>query len=262
MSNSVRLTGLACRFLQSLRQWWASTNCIEGLDEQLAGRVRAYQLRGLFKINVLMVPTTLLTALVVAITFWDQSPRSVIVWLFAIFYFFAVQVDMLVRRGRRPPASATERGIKGAERSAIWLAFVWGSVPLLFSWEAEPGQHFLLATITTGTLCVGSLALATVPRAAIIYAVLTVVLLSASLAAAPTGNGLAAFVILIILLATICGTVVTFGQQASRHVVDQQLIAHAAAEQKRLREAMIVRELRARTIVDRIELKGGSRAAA
>ena len=140
------------------------------------------------------------------------------------------------------------RSIRLAERSAAYLALIWGSLPALFLPDATLDQRFIVLQISIGMLFAGALALASIPRAAIFYASLTVLLFSAYLLTRSADSALTIIPILLTFLAIIAGTIVTLGRQAAQHVIDQQLIADAAAEQKRLRDEMRARESRAHAI--------------
>jgi len=238
--------------LSAARQWWAAASCTQGLPEPVAGRVRAHQLRALLKVNALMTAATTIIALVVAYKLHRSAPLSVGVWMFAVLLFFAGQVRILLKRRGPPPRTASARTIRRAERAAVNLAVIWGSPPALFLPYATLDQRFVVIQISIGMLFCGALALASIPRAAITYAGLTVLLFVAFLLTRSLETALTIIPILLTFLAIICGTIVTLGRQAAQHVADQQLISDAAAEQKRLRDEMRRREARARMLASAV----------
>lgn len=248
----MKLSGLPAGFRRlwiPLLRWWGEASCTYGLSEQAAGRVRANQLRAVFKLNALMTTVSLLTAIVIASTFGPEVPVRVAAWLFAMGLFFCGQVAVLRKRRGLPPRSASTRGPRLIERAGLWLAMIWGSVPLLFYGQVDAGHDFLIGAIALGMMCGGAFVLSSLPRAAIKFSALTAAMVFLAIFNGPVNAVVPVGVMLLVFLAIICGSVVTFGLQAARHVVDQMLIADAAEAQKQLRADMHRREAKVIEIV-------------
>lgn len=246
----MRLAGGVRSVWTRLSTWWSMASCTSGLAEPIAGRVRANQLRALFRLNALMTTATVCIAVVIGAMFFDDAPMRVAAWLLAMACFFAGQVTVLLRRrGGIAPRIASPRGPRLAERTAAVLGLIWGAVPVLFYPVADVEQQFVLGGIAIGMMCCGAFALATIPRAAIIFAAVTATLNMVGLLMVSTAMVPPALATLAIFLTIIGTTVVTLGRQAAQHVVDQQLIAEAALQQTQLRDAMKTREARAAAMV-------------
>jgi hypothetical protein len=224
--------------------------CTSGLAEPIAGRVRANQLRSLFRLNALMTTATLCIAIVIGGMFAGDAPLRVAAWLLAMAFFFVAQVRiMLRRRSGTVPRTVSPRGPRLAERTAAVLGLIWGAVPVLFYPVADVREQFVLGGIAIGMMCCGAFVLAAIPRAAIIFAAVTATLNMAGLLTGSATTMLPALAMLAIFLAIIGTSVVTLGRQAAQHVIDQHLIAEAALQQTQLRNAMKTREARAAAMV-------------
>jgi methyl-accepting chemotaxis protein len=228
-------TGVA-GFLARTHAWWATSDCTRGLDEPLAGRVRAHQLQAVVRLNPAMMLATLTNAVVVLSTFVATHPARALGWFAVNGVLLVIQFrNTIAGRHREARASVSPRGIRRSELSAILLAAVWGAVPLMFFAGANAEERFLLATVSAGMLCGGAIGLATVPRAAIRFTAVMGLAIAATLAInASSALFWGVAVMLVTFLLVVMLSVVTFGRQAAQSVVDQHAIAEAAAAQARL----------------------------
>ena len=230
--------------------WWSGLSCTEGLEDELAGRVRAHQLAGVIRLNGVMTAATLLNTIIVGAVFFADAPLVTGAWLAVSGALLLLQFRRIfLGRNREVRPTASARSIGRAQRNATLLALIWGAVPIMFFAGASADERFLLATVSAGMLCGGALALATIPRAAICFTAvmgfataLTLLMQGVSGTFAGVLLMLAAFLTIVIL------SVLSFGRQTAQAVVDRDTIARATAERERLeadaREQRLQREHR------------------
>ena len=137
-------------------------------DEIVAATFRARQLQAVLRLAPLTMLANALNILLIAWAFWPQGPRVfLVVW--GVTVVFAVWRGLgLWRRWRRSGAAwqkASRRAMRRATLNAALLAAMWAAVPLTLFAASDGPHQLLLATVTTGMICAGGFALATIPLA-------------------------------------------------------------------------------------------------
>lgn len=208
---------------------WAERLEAYRADEALARRFRARQLQAVLRLTPLAMLANLLNASLVTLAFWPgDAQRFLLLWDACVLLFVLNGLRAWWRQRRGPPRhTASPRAIRQATLHAALLAAVWAAMPLALFSGATSEQQLLVATVTTGMICAGGFALATLPLAGTAYVVVlgvgaTVSLALSGLAVAPLIGGLL-LVYGMIVIGSVWSTARLFGSR---------LMAEAEAERQ------------------------------
>jgi diguanylate cyclase (GGDEF)-like protein/PAS domain S-box-containing protein len=199
-------------------------------DEPVAGTFRARQLHAVLRLTPLTMGANALNVLLIVSAFWPQAQhRSFLV-------LWGLAVGAVLLRGLRlwwrlrhsaPRPSASLRSLHRATLHAAVLAGLWALMPMLLFHGADGSQQLLVIAITTGMMCAGGFALATVPAAGTAYVLVMafgggVALFSADLPLART----------LATLLCIYGLIVIASVWATARLFGARLMAEAEAERQ------------------------------
>ena len=140
-------------------------------DAALAGRFRARQIQGVLRLTPLTMFANALNAAVVGWTFRDTlNPLVLAAWALCVLYSAGVGIETWLswKRGKSP-VSVSNRALNRAAKHAALLALLWSMVPIIMLPIGTREEQIMLVAITSGMLCAGGFALATVPQAALTY---------------------------------------------------------------------------------------------
>jgi len=136
--------------------------------------IRAAHLLAVTRLTPYMMAANVLNGLLLLWAFGDQPPPGLHAWLLALLVVATAGVAGWWRHRAQAPARASPRAVRRAARHAALVALLWAAVPVFWFAAATPQQQLLLATLVTGMLSAGALALATLPLASAAYvAILT-----------------------------------------------------------------------------------------
>ncbi|MDH5538844.1 MAG: EAL domain-containing protein [Rhizobacter sp.] len=210
-------------------------------DHPLAGAFRAKQLQAILRLSPLTFVANLVNAGLICVVFWSGTNQSVLLLWFVLVAGVMLQGLRAWRRGKWRP-SASPRALRRAVLHASVLAMLWAMVPLwLFSGASGP-ELLLLSVITTGMICAGGFALATVPVAASAY----VLILSAGGA---LGLVFADFTLaLVVSLLLLCyAAIVLASVWSSASQFNARLMAEAEAERQSQVIGLLLRDFEEHT---------------
>jgi diguanylate cyclase (GGDEF)-like protein/PAS domain S-box-containing protein len=169
-------------------------------DEDVAGRIRAEQIRAVMRLSPLAMGANILSALIILAVF-RHSPSAfyVGIWAAAICGLSSLAILQALRQGRRGfRARASTRGIRNLARNACLAALLWGAAPVGLFAGASEQQQLMLASLIMGLICGGGFTLAPVPAASLTY--MGVLGMAAILALLPTGDPVYAAVAFMLLI--------------------------------------------------------------
>ncbi len=141
-------------------------------DEPVAGTFRARQLQAVLRLTPLTMLANALNVVLVLATFWDLTAYRafLLVWAGCIVLLVGRGLRVWLRARHRPPRpSASAQAMRRATVHAAALGGLWALMPLVLFPQGDAAQQLAAATITTGMMCAGGFALATVPRAGTAY---------------------------------------------------------------------------------------------
>jgi diguanylate cyclase (GGDEF)-like protein/PAS domain S-box-containing protein len=214
------------RFGQWFAPWFESYRA----DEPVAGVFRARQLHAVLRLTPLTMGANALNVLLIVGAFWPQAQHR----SFLVLWSLAVGAVLLrglrlwwVLRHTAPRPSASMRSLHRATFHASVLAGLWALMPILLFKGADGPQQLLVVAITTGMMCAGGFALATVPAAGTAYVLVmgagaALALFTAELPLAPT-LGTLLCIYAFIVIASVWATARLFGAR---------LMAEAEAERQ------------------------------
>jgi signal transduction histidine kinase/CheY-like chemotaxis protein/HPt (histidine-containing phosphotransfer) domain-containing protein len=165
----------------------------------IIGRVRAAQIQTVLSFTPLTMITNLVNVGVIAwVVHAVAHPFALALWALTTMVLALAGLRAWQTARRRPaPKQASLRTIRRATRKAALLGLMWALVPAVWFAHVDHAGQLLIATLSTGMICAGGFALATIPSAAVIYVVILTI--GAFFGAARTGD--LSFVALAILLA-------------------------------------------------------------
>jgi diguanylate cyclase (GGDEF)-like protein/PAS domain S-box-containing protein len=158
---------------EQVRQRWTDLQQTVS-DPRLAGQLRARQLQAVQRLTPLaMVANGLNAALVVIACAGTGHDLFLALWSAAVVGVMLQAALSWQRMRQRPaPAQSSPRSMRRATRNASVLATVWAAMPAMLLADADGGRQLLISVITTGMMCAGGFALATVPVAGTAYVLL------------------------------------------------------------------------------------------
>lgn len=151
-----------------LGQRWTAVFRLYDPNEQDAPVYRARQLQAVLRLTPAAMLINLSNVSLVCVAIWDAAWRmALLAWAGAVLVMAGLGTLGWLRarrRGRREAAS--RRALRRATWQAAALAAAWSALPLL-QWPAMGApERFFVGVVTTGMICAGGFALATVPTAA------------------------------------------------------------------------------------------------
>ena len=143
------------------------------VSNPIIGRVRAAQIQAVLRFTPLTMLTNLVNAAVIAWVAWPVA-HPMVLWPWVIGTMLLALIGLrswIATRRCTAPKKASLRAIRRATRHAALLAAMWALVPALWFVEVDHAGQLVIATLSTGMICAGGFALATIPSAAIAYVV-------------------------------------------------------------------------------------------
>lgn len=221
-----------------LRARWRQLTTPLPPDNPDAARFRSLQLQPLLALTPWLIACTGINALVTCWVFRDTHwfPAA-LAWGLA-----AVGTSLVSRRGWRSwrrgewPSHCSARTTTRAERNAALTALIW-SLPMLagYGLAGSETQRTVLLLVTEGTICVGTFALASLPRAAVYYALVMTAATLLGLARAGWPDG----AVLPVLATTYVAAVLVVALKLSRHLGARLEAEALSIRQRQLAELML-----------------------
>lgn len=182
-----------------LARW---TDLERGLDEGMAGWLRASQLRGVLRFTPVVMAVNLVNAAIVVGSSWHLVSHVVLLGWFAV-------LSLVVGQGirgwyratkRRPTRWASTSATRRATLHACVLGLMWAVVPVALYPSSDAQAQTFIAAVVSGMIGGGALALASIPRAATAY---VAILGTGSIVALVASHGTGT-VVLTVLLVVYC----------------------------------------------------------
>jgi len=137
------------------------------VEEHLAARVRAAQIASIARLTPFTVAANLVNTFVIALTFREFLPFSYLaVWIAAISALLVHTLFKWISFKGLGVETASRGALKRAVHHATIFSFLWAVVPVTAYASGDAHGIWVASCVTTGMLCGGGFALATVPQAA------------------------------------------------------------------------------------------------
>ncbi len=142
----------------------------EQLSQLGAARLRAQRFSSVVRQTPGMMVANICNALVLVVALWG-TPQQVagICWCAALFSIVALIWRPNRSQGKRRSDNQRSSATVRAAVNALALGLCWAAAPLLFFQAATPGGRILITCLSSGMLCGGAFALATIPFAAVAF---------------------------------------------------------------------------------------------
>lgn len=161
-------------------------------------RLRARQIQAVVRFTPIAIVVNIVNAILVGYVVTPVGgPVLVIAWALSVALVMFLGFAAWLARRNTPRETASPRALRRAATQATILGALWGLPPVLWFPVADPSAQLVIGTVSTGMICAGGFALATVERAAAGYVVALTLgslvgLLSSSNPYAPVLTGLLA----------------------------------------------------------------------
>jgi len=137
------------------------------VEEQLARKVRAAQIAGIARLTPFIILANVVNTVVITLSFQNFVPGGpLVVWVAAITAFLGYTLVKWLRTRHSPILLASRRSLNRAVLHATIFSTLWAIVPITAFAYGDPNGIWIASCVTTGMLCGGGFALATVPQAA------------------------------------------------------------------------------------------------
>lgn len=136
-------------------------------------RLRARQIQAVVRFTPVALVVNVINAILVGyVAMPVGGPVLVTTWAFGvILVMFVGFLAWFARRNEPPLETASSRALRHATTQGTALGALWGLPPMFWFAASDPSAQLVIATVTTGMICAGGFALATVERAAAGYVV-------------------------------------------------------------------------------------------
>ena len=141
-------------------------------DQSVAGQIRSEQMKGVLRSAPGMMLAVCANAAVLAIALWSNEDR----WYGLAWAIVVISAALHSRRKavvslkRAQPLQVSRGAIYGLVKNAAFLGCAWGIIPVIFFDQASHGVQLVITCLCAGMLAGGAFAFATIPIAAITFA--------------------------------------------------------------------------------------------
>jgi len=141
------------------------------VDEEQLGRFRAQQLQTVLQLTPITAFTNLMNVAVLGHVFWRSGLQPfIVVWALLIALLMGTGMRAWWRgRQGRAPRFASHRAERRAVVHAAGLSVLWALAPAMFLPVAVGTETGLVGCVTIGMVCAGGFALASIPRAGMVF---------------------------------------------------------------------------------------------
>lgn len=137
------------------------------VDQYLACKVRAAQIASIARLTPLTILANIVNVVVVTPVLALVLPLPYVLgWVIAVLSLMALTAIKWFLAKRSPVELASRRALSAALRHATVLSALWAVVPIVAFASGNLNGIWIASCITTGMICGGGFALATVPQAA------------------------------------------------------------------------------------------------
>ncbi|QIP09663.1 ATP-binding protein [Bradyrhizobium symbiodeficiens] len=162
--------GLIGAFLYWLGGFEIEDSLTAGLSEREIGRIRAKQIDAVTRLIPVTMAVTMLNVGIVLILFWGRGWNDFLaIWGLTLAATASLAVRSWRRSHRNPPQEASPRAARQMLRQAVFLAAIWGALPLALFSRIEPTSQLILACLMVGMMSGGAFTFSTFPRAGLVY---------------------------------------------------------------------------------------------
>ncbi|MBR0700619.1 response regulator [Bradyrhizobium diazoefficiens] len=204
--------GLIGAFLYWLGGFEIEDGLTAGLSEREIRRIRAKQIDAVTQLIPVTMAVTMLNVAIVLILFWGHGWNDFLaIWGLTLATTASLAVRSWRRSHQNPPQEASPRAARQMLRQAVFLAAIWGALPLALFSRIEPTSQLILACLMVGMMSGGAFTLSTFPRAGLVYLATMTVTCAGALLLCGTGPYLVTAVFLLLFAFFMARNIVSQG---------------------------------------------------
>ncbi|WIW49373.1 ATP-binding protein [Bradyrhizobium sp. 62B] len=204
--------GLIGAFLYWLGGFEIEDGLTAGLSEREIRRIRAKQIDAVTQLIPVTMAVTMLNVAIVLILFWGHGWNDFLaIWGLTLATTASLAVRSWRRSHQNPPQEASPRAARQMLRQAVFLAAIWGALPLALFSRIEPTSQLILACLMVGMMSGGAFTLSTFPRAGLVYLATMTVACAGALLLCGTGPYLVTAVFLLLFAFFMARNIVSQG---------------------------------------------------
>lgn len=204
--------GLIGAFLYWLGGFEIEDGLTAGLNEREIGRIRAKQIDAVTRLIPVTMAVTMLNVAIVLLLFWGRGWNDFLaIWGLTLGTTASLAVRSWRRTHQNPPQEASPRAARQMLRQAVFLAAIWGALPLALFSRIEPTSQLILACLMVGMMSGGAFTLSTFPRAGLVYLATMTVACAGALLLCGTGPYLVTAVFLLLFAFFMARNIVSQG---------------------------------------------------
>ncbi|MCS3759826.1 signal transduction histidine kinase/CheY-like chemotaxis protein [Bradyrhizobium centrosematis] len=212
MKRSEPRDGLIGAFLYWLGGFEIEDGLTAGLSEREIRRIRAKQIDAVTQLIPVTMAVTMLNVAIVLILFWGHGWNDFLaIWGLTLATTASLAVRSWRRSHQNPPQEASPRAARQMLRQAVFLAAIWGALPLALFSRIEPTSQLILACLMVGMMSGGAFTLSTFPRAGLVYLATMTVACAGALLLCGTGPYLVTAVFLLLFAFFMARNIVSQG---------------------------------------------------
>ncbi|MBR0930461.1 response regulator [Bradyrhizobium diazoefficiens] len=212
MKRSEPRDGLIGAFLYWLGGFEIEDGLTAGLSEREIRRIRAKQIDAVTRLIPMTMAVTMLNVAIVLILFWGHGWNDFLaIWGLTLATTASLAVRSWRRSHQNPPQEASPRAARQMLRQAVFLAAIWGALPLALFSRIEPTSQLILACLMVGMMSGGAFTLSTFPRAGLVYLATMTVACAGALLLCGTGPYLVTAVFLLLFAFFMARNIVSQG---------------------------------------------------
>ncbi|MFB6417236.1 MULTISPECIES: hybrid sensor histidine kinase/response regulator [Bradyrhizobium] len=183
-----------------------------GLSEREIRRIRAKQVDTVTQLIPVTMAVTMLSVVIVLILFWGRGWNDFLaIWGLTLATTASLAVRAWRRSHRSPLQEASPRAARQMLRQAVFIAAIWGTLPLALFSRIEPTSQLLLACLMVGMMSGGAFTLSTFPRAGLVYLATMTIACAGALLLCGTGHYLITAVFLLLFAFFMARNIVSQG---------------------------------------------------
>jgi len=215
----------------ALRMPWYSPQSVFRSPSQMAAEIRARHINSVTKLTPIAAAANLVNALIVMLTFQNTvSVWLTLPWMLVICLASGGAMLRWARQRTLPFRPASRRAVRRATLHGAMLGLIWSYVPAVLFPGAPPKHQMIAAVVTIGMMSAGAFILAPVPAAALAF--YGTIFAGALYALSVSGDPV--YYLMLVLLITYSGIVITSALSISRNATSVLLSERAAQHQGRL----------------------------
>jgi diguanylate cyclase (GGDEF)-like protein/PAS domain S-box-containing protein len=215
-----------------LRLLWEQERWLYASPEPAAAEVRARHVEAVLRLTPLVLLANLINASLVILALRGSAPaHELAIWAGLLGVACLYSLHSWGRARGRVLHQVSPRAVLRATLQSTLMSMLWAAVPLLWLPHAAPPQQLLLSVLTSGVLCAGAFALATLAPASLAH---VLVLSGAAIASLlRTGDMVLALLSVMVVVYTV---IVLAGVRG----VERLFSAHLASQREAERQSQMV----------------------